>query len=217
MKFRNIMEERLNNAASEVKNAQNSQNELDEHKQILDIPETEDVQRESRAEELREGTELSIPRPKEDRELELRLSQANHKQRLEIPKNVKEAHEDAGYHLAWVRYLLGGQVDVSSLSKAMNEKGYEFVPAVRSQAGKLVDYATNHAGEDIILINDCVLMRTRKAPYEARMKNIADKSRKQTQQIDEVMKSQGVLKSRETRSKVTKGSEPNKMTFDSDN
>lgn len=159
--------------------------------QMAEKPVQAESSRAPRTEEIREGA-LSIPRPKEDRRLMAQLSTANHKPKLSIPKEVVEAHRAAGWHIAFARYRINGNVDVENLSNLIRDKGWEFVPPKQDQVLGLVDHSETHTdGSDIIVKGDSVLMRTPLEPYLARLERNASKSRMTSKAMDSENKRKG--------------------------
>lgn len=169
-------------------------------------PVTTEASREPRTEEIREGA-LSIPRPKEDRRLMAQLSTANHKPKLSIPKEVVDSHREAGWHIAFARYRINGDIDVENLSDLIRDKGWEFVPPRQDQVLGLVDHKETHTdGSDIIVKGDSVLMRTPLEPYLARLERNASRSRMTSKAMDS-----------ENRKKGYNNLETNKETFETGN
>lgn len=99
---------------------------------------------------------------------------------LDIPANVKEKFDEQGYDLKWVRYMLGGQIDVANLRLRQSpNEGYSYVKPQDVDKADLMQLGgiDQFSGQDIIVNGDVVLMKVRKEQSEARRKYFEQQTR----------------------------------------
>jgi len=116
---------------------------------------------------------------------------------LDIPEDIKERFLSMGMKLKWCRYLTENRIDIQNIRRKQKE-GYTFVtPEEMGEDNEslMAQLESLDKFGDIISVGDLALMKIPEYKAEARKKYFQQRTKEQTEAVEEVLRQNAISNS----------------------